>query len=103
MDEQFVFQGVHMLFAGGFGEKCWQEGEKRECRFVFIGRNLDKQRLKQGFESCVAEETLRFNVGDVVYARMRTWCKGRVMATWVEGNPYQIRLDCEEGETATMV
>ena len=41
MEQKFVFQGVHMLFGGDFSEDIglWKEGETRECRFVFIGRN----------------------------------------------------------------
>merc|ERR1712183_204299 len=93
MDEQFVFQGVHMLFAGGFGDKKWPEGEKRVCRFVFIGRNLDKEHLHAGFESCLAEDPLRFQVGEVVYAKTGTWQRGVVLEHWVEGNPYKIQLD----------
>ena len=46
--------------------RAYQEGETRECRFVFIGRKLDKEALIKGFEECKAEETLRFNVGDKV-------------------------------------
>jgi G3E family GTPase len=38
-EEKFVFQGVHMLFDGNFSE-CWREGEKRESKFVFIGKDL---------------------------------------------------------------
>jgi len=93
MDQQFVFQGVHMMFAGGFGQKKWPTGEKRECKFVFIGRNLDKAALKAGFESCVVENELRFEVGDVVFAKMKQWMQGTIVDTWVEGNPYKIRLD----------
>ena len=34
---KFVFQGVGMLFSGGFVDAVWAPGEKRENRFVFIG------------------------------------------------------------------
>ena len=65
MDQKFVFQGVHMLFGGGFSSEVppWKEGETRECRFVFIGRDLDHEELQQGLMDCKAEE-LRFKVGD---------------------------------------
>ena len=43
METKFVFQGVGMLFSGGFSEIEWQPNERRECRFVVIGRNLDKK------------------------------------------------------------
>jgi len=44
MDLKFVFQGVHMIFTGGFNPELtpWKFEQKRECRFVFIGRNLDE-------------------------------------------------------------
>ena len=49
-DEKFVFQGVHMLFGGDFSRDIglWKEGETRECRFVFIGRDLDHEDLEKG-------------------------------------------------------
>ena len=35
MDSKFVFQGVHMLFSGGFQKEFqWKDGETRSCRFV---------------------------------------------------------------------
>ena len=52
-DDRYVFQGVHMLFSGGFNKDIgpWKSNEDRECRFVFIGRNLDKKLLEKGFMS----------------------------------------------------
>jgi len=38
MDAKFTFQGVGMLFSGGFSDFEWGPEETRECRFVFIGR-----------------------------------------------------------------
>jgi G3E family GTPase len=52
-DERFVFQGVHMILDGDH-QRPWQEGENRESRIVFIGRNLPQERIKAGFESCLA-------------------------------------------------
>jgi G3E family GTPase len=49
---RYVFHGVHMVFDGQL-ERAWSEGE-RTSRLVFIGRNLDRQELEAGFESCVA-------------------------------------------------
>jgi G3E family GTPase len=51
--ERFVFQGVHMILDGDH-QRAWKEGEKRESRAVFIGRNLPEERIRAGFESCVA-------------------------------------------------
>lgn len=76
--EKFVFQGVHMTFAGGFSDthrlEDGGEGEssKRECVFVFIGKNLDEEKLLVGFMECKAEDTLQFDVGDAVQAGSRT-------------------------------
>jgi len=95
MDLKFVFQGVHMIFTGGFAEELppWKEGEERECRFVFIGRNLDEEMLKEGFMDCKAEDNLRFKVGDKVYARCDGgWMPGVIIKLWDEGNPYRIEL-----------
>merc|ERR1712031_118302 len=63
MKQKFVFQGVGMLFSGGFSDAEWAPGEKRECRFVFIGRDLDKAALMDGFMGCKCSEELRFTVG----------------------------------------
>merc|ERR1712083_1048480 len=65
MEEKYLFQGVHMLFSGGFDEYEWKDDEKRECRFVFIGRNLDKKMLEERFMDCKQEGELRFKVGDL--------------------------------------
>jgi G3E family GTPase len=51
--ERFVFQGVHMILDGDH-QRPWQEGEKRESRLVFIGRNLAEEKIRKGFESCIA-------------------------------------------------
>lgn len=92
MKEKFVFQGVHMLFSGGFDNKIlWKKDDVRECRFVFIGRNLDKEALKAGVEACVAKP-LRFNVGDIVVANVGEWVKGKILKQWDDGNPYRIEL-----------
>jgi G3E family GTPase len=52
-DERFVFQGVHMILDGDH-QRPWKDGEKRESRIVFIGRNLPKEKIRQGFEGCIA-------------------------------------------------
>jgi G3E family GTPase len=51
--KRFVFQGVHMLMDGDLTSP-WKPDEPRRSRMVFIGRNLDKDELKRGFESCIA-------------------------------------------------
>ena len=97
MDQKFVFQGVHMLFGGGFSSEVapWKEGETRECRFVFIGRDLDHEELQQGLMDCKAEE-LRFNVGDTVYANIGEFTEGRILKCWDEGNPYRVEIQNAE-------
>jgi G3E family GTPase len=52
-DERFVFQGVHMILDGDH-QRPWQDGEPRQSRIVFIGRNLPEEKIRQGFESCIA-------------------------------------------------
>jgi G3E family GTPase len=51
--ERFVFQGVHMILDGDH-QRAWGAGEKRESRIVFIGRNLPEEKIRTGFESCIA-------------------------------------------------
>ena len=51
--ERFVFQGVHMILDGDH-QRPWKDGETRDSRIVFIGRNLPEEKIRQGFESCVA-------------------------------------------------
>jgi G3E family GTPase len=52
-DQRFVFQGVHMILDGDH-QRPWKEGETRDSRIVFIGRNLPGKKIAEGFESCVA-------------------------------------------------
>ena len=97
VDEKYVFQGVHMLFGGDYSREIglWKEGETRECRFVFIGKDLDHDALQKGLLDCQAEE-LRFNVGDTVYANIGEFTEGRILRTWDEGNPYRVEIQNEE-------
>lgn len=118
-EEKFIFQGVHMLFSGGFSSEVfgtrskrkgksaiqnaqgkWQSGEQRECRFVFIGKNIKQKhedKLREGFLQCKAEENLRFSVGDPVEARSSGgWKPAKVIKLWDEGNPY--RLNVQDGK-----
>ena len=53
-DQRFVFQGVHMILDGDH-QRAWNDGEKRESRIVFIGRNLPGKMITEGFESCIAK------------------------------------------------
>jgi G3E family GTPase len=52
-DDRFVFQGVHMILDGDH-QRPWNKDEKRDSRIVFIGRNLPEDKIRQGFESCIA-------------------------------------------------
>ena len=51
--QRFVFQGVHMILDGDH-QRDWKEGEKRDSRIVFIGRDWPEEKIREGFESCVA-------------------------------------------------
>ena len=89
-----------MLFSGGFVDAEWGAGEKRENRFVFIGRDLDKTRLIDGFMACQCSEELRFKGGDAVKARVGRnpaadadgYCAGKILKLWDQGNCYRIEL-----------
>merc|ERR1712135_258288 len=103
--EKFIFQGVHMLFSGGFASEVmggsdmssgvWKDGEERECRFVFIGKELKQkhaEKLEREFLECAAEETLRFKIGDKVQANIDEWTNAIVKKTWDQGNCYRLEL-----------
>ncbi len=116
--QKFVFQGVHMLFSGGFaaealgpdateveadgdGKKAtppglWASDEERECRFIFIGKYMKEkhaERLKKEFLACAAEDPLRFAVGDFVECLSgRGWKLAKVLKTWDAGNCYRLEL-----------
>jgi len=97
---KYVFQGVGMLFSGGFVDTEWAAGETRECRFVFIGKNLDLKALEAGFLECKCTEELRFKVGDRVMANIGKgedgFVEGKILKCWDDGNPYRIEL--QDGE-----
>ena len=97
MDQKYVFQGVHMLFNGAYTEEIglWKEGEDRECRFVFIGRDLDHDALQEGLMNCKAEK-LRFKRGDIVYANIGEFTRGKILKCWDEGNPYRVEIQNKE-------
>ena len=68
---KFIFQGVGMLWDGEFFPTMfWRQGETRTNRFVFIGKGLDHQYLRKGFEYCQYQEErqLRFPIGTYVLA-----------------------------------
>ena len=97
MDQKYVFQGVHMLFNGAYTEEIglWKEGEDRECRFVFIGRDLDHDALQEGLMNCKAEK-LRFKRGDIVYANIGEFTRGKILKCCDEGNPYRVDIQNKE-------
>jgi G3E family GTPase len=51
-DDRYVFQGVHMMLEGDH-QRPWKDGEKRESRLVFIGRDLPEQLIRDGFENVI--------------------------------------------------
>ncbi|MDP2408956.1 MAG: GTP-binding protein [Pseudolabrys sp.] len=51
--ERFVFQGVHMILDGDH-QRAWKDDEKRSSRLVFIGRHLPEDKIRKGFEACIA-------------------------------------------------
>ncbi len=48
---RFVFQGVHMLFDSQ-PDRPWGDSPRRN-QLVFIGRNLDEEGMRCGFEECL--------------------------------------------------
>lgn len=108
---KYVFQGVGMIYSGDFVEELrWAKDEPRECRFVFIGKNLDKKMLQDGFMNCRCTEETRFKKGDTVLAyygdktdsRCKPgpggkWVKAIVLKTWDESHPYRLELTGLDG------
>jgi G3E family GTPase len=93
MDKKYVFQGVHMLFGGSFSER-WKPNEKRENKFCFIGRNLNREQIIKDFRDATLTKPPRFTVGDSVYASVEGgWKKGKIVRVWEEGMVYRIRID----------
>jgi G3E family GTPase len=52
-ENRFVFQGVHMLFDGK-QDRSWSAAEDHRSQLIFIGRNLDREELEEGFRTCLA-------------------------------------------------
>lgn len=100
-----------MICSGGFQEP-WGEGETRESKLVFIGRELNAQELAARFNACLATpenlakkaEALRFSLGDRVECKLGAWTPGTVVALLWRGEnmepgevaPYQVQLDEDE-------
>ena len=51
-NKRLVFQGVHMLFDAKF-DREWRGDEDRTNTLVFIGKNLDRAALTEGFKACL--------------------------------------------------
>jgi hypothetical protein len=107
-----------MLFNGNFMED-WGADEPRVSKLVFIGRNLNKKELEEGFAACLHTpelqkrkiEALRFSVGDAVECHVEggsrgtagqgRWAKGKVVAQLYHDEfmppgaeaAYQVKLD----------
>jgi G3E family GTPase len=52
----FQFHSVHMLMENKPGRR-WRPDDERKSRFVFIGKHLDAQALRQGFLACAQAAT----------------------------------------------
>jgi len=93
---KFIFQGVGMIWDGDFSPSMyWGDGEARTNRFVFIGKGLNHQYLKSGFEYCKYQEDrqLRFPIGTFVLAYVgQRWEPGVVTDQWEHGIPYRVQL-----------
>jgi G3E family GTPase len=50
-DQRFAFQAVHMIGDGDFIGR-WKDGDPRQSRIVFIGRNISRPALRRGFAAC---------------------------------------------------
>lgn len=91
-ENKFVFQGVHMLFGGDFAAE-WGDQERKSV-FCFIGKNLDKMKIKENFMKCIAKP-LRWGVDKRVQANVsiQGFSPGTIIKCWDGGNAYRVRLD----------
>eukprot|EP00616_Rhizochromulina_sp_CCMP1243_P012741 CAMPEP_0118971324 /NCGR_PEP_ID=MMETSP1173-20130426/7981_1 /TAXON_ID=1034831 /ORGANISM="Rhizochromulina marina cf, Strain CCMP1243" /LENGTH=390 /DNA_ID=CAMNT_0006920765 /DNA_START=108 /DNA_END=1280 /DNA_ORIENTATION=- len=48
-----IVQAVHELFEVCPTGEAWETTEQRECRFVFIGRYLDRRAIEEGVRRCM--------------------------------------------------
>jgi len=112
-EQKFVFQGVHMIFNGSFSDMTWKADEPRESRFVFIGRNLDKEGLMAGLMDCKVPDVLRFTEGTEVRVWLNSdggpqtcsaekeegeWKKVKILKLWDSGDPYCVELEVPDAE-----
>lgn len=51
--DRYVVQGIHMIIEGDH-QRAWRDDETRESRIVFIGRDLDREKLESTFLACAA-------------------------------------------------
>lgn len=52
-DRKFVFHGVHDIIDHELTEHKWDPNETPMNKVVFIGKNLDREALKSGFQKCI--------------------------------------------------
>ena len=107
--DKYVYHAVHMIYEGRFTEQ-WGASEPRTCKLTFIGKNLDHDGLRSGFEDCLANEanydklkkSFRFTIGDAVECNTGDgWARGEVVGLMYRDDlmppgvvaPYQINLD----------
>lgn len=50
-DDRYVVQGIHMIVEGDHN-RAWKPDEERVSRIVFIGRDLDAEKLERTFKAC---------------------------------------------------
>lgn len=47
-----VFQAVQMMYEAK-PDRLWNPGEKKQNQLVFIGKDLDEAKIREGFEKCL--------------------------------------------------
>merc|ERR1712048_1008502 len=53
-EDKFVFRGIHMLFDQSSKKQKWEADEERRCKMIFIGKDLNREELTEGFMACMA-------------------------------------------------
>ncbi len=64
-----------MLFTGQFIKDGWKDTKERTTHFCFIGKNIDRDYLINGFRNCIAEK-LSYGIGDKVECKVEAGPQG---------------------------
>jgi hypothetical protein len=80
-ERKVIFQGVHQIMGTDLGAK-WEDGETKQSKMVFIGKNLPKEALIQDWSN--------------VWYKLTGYCAGICLGNKPRRNPAQFGEDSPE-------